>query len=125
MGVALARLNERYLLGQSVESEIVDGKLLSDCSISHAFTGVYCGLSASLGGAKSSHRGCWVCSWYLRAEIKKLLMLRPGIDSVQSVQSQWIGPYTFAYKVGGTWPPATRLLYLFHCHKLTLASAVL
>lgn len=26
-------------------------------------------------------------------------MARPGIDSVQSVQSQWIGPYTFAYKV--------------------------
>eukprot|EP00624_Nannochloropsis_granulata_P001660 evm.model.NODE_18063_length_5345_cov_19.902338.1 len=25
-------------------------------------------------------------------------MARPGIDNVQSVQSQWIGPYTFAYK---------------------------
>jgi solute carrier family 30 (zinc transporter), member 9 len=30
--------------------------------------------------------------------IRKLLMARPGIDNVQSVQSQWIGPYTFAYK---------------------------
>lgn len=25
-------------------------------------------------------------------------MARPGIDNVQSVQSQWVGPYTFAYK---------------------------
>jgi hypothetical protein len=32
------------------------------------------------------------------AGIRKLLMARPGIDNVQSVQSQWIGPYTFAYK---------------------------
>lgn len=55
MGLALARLNERYLLGQAVEPEIVEG-------------------------------------------IRKLLMARPGIDNVQSVQSQWIGPYTFAYK---------------------------
>lgn len=30
--------------------------------------------------------------------IRKLLLARPGIDNVQSVQSQWIGPYTFAYK---------------------------
>lgn len=55
MGLALARLNERYLLGQAVEPEIVE-------------------------------------------DIRKLLMARPGIDNVQSVQSQWIGPYTFAYK---------------------------
>ena len=55
MGLALARLNERYLLGQAVDPEISEG-------------------------------------------IRKLLMARPGIDNVQSVQSQWIGPYTFAYK---------------------------
>jgi hypothetical protein len=25
-------------------------------------------------------------------------MARPGIDNVQSVQSEWVGPYTFSYK---------------------------
>ena len=55
MGIYLARLNQTYLLGQSVDPEIVQG-------------------------------------------IKSILTARPAIEEVHSVQSQWIGPYAFAYK---------------------------
>jgi solute carrier family 30 (zinc transporter), member 9 len=55
MGVYLARLNQKYLLGQAVDSDITVG-------------------------------------------IRKILASRPSIDEVHSEQSQWIGPYAFAYK---------------------------
>lgn len=55
MGIYLARLNQRYLLGQAVEPEITEG-------------------------------------------IKKILMAGKSIDEVHSVQSQWVGPYSFSYK---------------------------
>ena len=55
MGLYLARLNQKYLMGQSVEKDITDG-------------------------------------------IKKLLLARRSVDEVHSVQSQWVGPYSFSYK---------------------------
>jgi len=55
MGLILARLNQRFLLGQAVDHEIVQG-------------------------------------------INEILLNRDSIDSVQSVQSQWTGPYSFSYK---------------------------
>jgi solute carrier family 30 (zinc transporter), member 9 len=30
--------------------------------------------------------------------IKKLLLARRSVDEVHSVQSQWVGPYSFSYK---------------------------
>lgn len=56
VAVTLIRLNQRYLLGQSVEPEIEKG-------------------------------------------IRELLLSRPSIDNVYAVQSQWVGPSTFSYKV--------------------------
>lgn len=56
VAVTLIRLNQRYLLGQSVEPEIEQG-------------------------------------------IRELLLSRPSIDNVYAVQSQWVGPSTFSYKV--------------------------
>lgn len=88
MGLALARLNERYLLGQAVDPEIVDGAFgilrWVVCVLSSFF------LPPNPIGPPTGTR--------THAGIRKLLMARPGIDNVQSVQSQWIGPYTFAYK---------------------------
>jgi len=55
MGLYLARLNQKYLMGQAVETEITDG-------------------------------------------IKRLLLSQRSIDEVHSVQSQWVGPYSFSYK---------------------------
>ena len=55
MGVSLARLNQRYLLGQSVDDDILRG-------------------------------------------IRELLLSRDSIDNVLSVQTQWVGPYSFSYK---------------------------
>jgi len=55
MGLVLARLNQRYLLGQAVDRDIVEG-------------------------------------------INEILMKRDSIENVQSVQSQWTGPYSFSYK---------------------------
>lgn len=55
MGVYLARLNQKFLMGQAVEKEITDG-------------------------------------------IKRLLLARRSVDEVHSVQSQWVGPYSFSYK---------------------------
>ncbi|GMI12382.1 hypothetical protein TrRE_jg6710, partial [Triparma retinervis] len=55
MGLILARLNQRYLLGQAVDREIVEG-------------------------------------------INEILLNRDSIENVQSVQSQWTGPYSFSYK---------------------------
>jgi len=55
MGVYLARLNQKYLLGQAVDTEITEG-------------------------------------------IRRILAARPSIDEVHDEQSQWIGPYAFAYK---------------------------
>jgi solute carrier family 30 (zinc transporter), member 9 len=57
VAVTLIRLNQKYLLGQSVEPEIEQG-------------------------------------------IRELLLARPSIDAVYAVQSQWVGPSTFSYKVG-------------------------
>jgi hypothetical protein len=31
--------------------------------------------------------------------IRAVLLKRPSIDSVHSIQSQWLGPNSFAYKV--------------------------
>lgn len=56
VAVTLIRLNQKYLLGQSVEPEIEQG-------------------------------------------IRELLLSRPSIDNVYAVQSQWVGPSTFSYKV--------------------------
>lgn len=56
VAVTLIRLNQKYLLGQSVEPEIEKG-------------------------------------------IRELLLSRPSIDNVYAVQSQWVGPSTFSYKV--------------------------
>jgi zinc transporter 9 len=55
MGLYLVRLNQNFLLGQSVDPETIDG-------------------------------------------IRKILMARPAIEEVHSVQSQWNGPYSFSYK---------------------------
>lgn len=55
MGMYLARLNQKYLMGQAVEKDITDG-------------------------------------------IKNLLLARRSVDEVHSVQSQWVGPYSFSYK---------------------------
>jgi len=55
MGTILARLNEKYLIGHSVEPEITKG-------------------------------------------INELLLAQPSITNISFVQSQWISPYTFAYK---------------------------
>lgn len=60
VAVTLIRLNQRYLLGQSVEPEIEKG-------------------------------------------IRELLLSRPSIDNVYAVQSQWVGPSTFSYKVRRLW----------------------
>ena len=104
MGAALARLNQRYLLGQAVEGEIVDGKhyyyyyyyyyyylqqqqqqeRLLLLLVVHALVVFIHGFFD------------W---WVMTTGIKQMLLARPGIDNVQSVQSQWVGPYTFAYKV--------------------------
>lgn len=56
VAVTLIRLNQKYLLGQSVEPEIEKG-------------------------------------------IRELLLARPSVDNVYAVQSQWVGPSTFSYKV--------------------------
>lgn len=56
VAVTLIRLNQKFLLGQSVEPEIEQG-------------------------------------------IRELLLSRPSIDNVYAVQSQWVGPSTFSYKV--------------------------
>ncbi|GMF39564.1 unnamed protein product [Phytophthora fragariaefolia] len=56
VAVSLIRLNQKFLLGQSVEPEIEKG-------------------------------------------IRELLLARPSIDNVYAVQSQWVGPSTFSYKV--------------------------
>jgi len=89
MGLALARLNERYLLGQAVDSDIVDGKG-GDARLLHAspFT---------VSTDSNTWRLIFILIWC--KGIKQMLLSRPGIDNVQSVQSQWVGPYTFAYKV--------------------------
>jgi solute carrier family 30 (zinc transporter), member 9 len=55
MGLYLARLNQKYLMGQSVGNEITEG-------------------------------------------IKHILLAQESIDEVHSVQSQWVGPYSFSYK---------------------------
>ena len=55
MGLLLARMNHRFLLGQAVDREITD-------------------------------------------EIEKVLVSRRSIDSIRSVQSQWISSETFSYK---------------------------
>jgi solute carrier family 30 (zinc transporter), member 9 len=55
MGLYLARLNQKYLMGQSVGTEITTG-------------------------------------------IKNILLSQESIDEVHSVQSQWVGPYSFSYK---------------------------
>lgn len=55
MGLYLARLNQKYLMGQSVGVEITEG-------------------------------------------IKNILLAQESIDEVHSVQSQWVGPYSFSYK---------------------------
>ena len=34
----------------------------------------------------------------IEAGIKQLLLARPSIDNVYSVQTQWVGPSTFSYK---------------------------
>ncbi|RLN06076.1 hypothetical protein BBJ28_00022568 [Nothophytophthora sp. Chile5] len=56
VAVSLIRLNQKYLLGQSVEPEIEQG-------------------------------------------IRELLLARPSIDNVYAVQSQWVGPSTYAEDV--------------------------
>lgn len=56
VAVSLIRLNQKFLLGQSVEPDIENG-------------------------------------------IRELLLARPSIDNVYAVQSQWVGPSTFSYKV--------------------------
>jgi zinc transporter 9 len=56
VAIALIRMNQRFLLGQSVEPETEQG-------------------------------------------IKALLLSRPSIDNVYAVQSQWVGPSTFSFKV--------------------------
>ena len=55
VGFNLARLNQKYLLGQAVDVDISQG-------------------------------------------IRAMLTKRPSIDEVHDEQSQWIGPYAFAYK---------------------------
>jgi len=55
MGYSLAKLNQKYLVGHSVDPEITSG-------------------------------------------IRDMLNSRPSIDEVHGEQSQWIGPYAFAYK---------------------------
>lgn len=55
MGIYLVRLNQNFLLGQSVEPEITN-------------------------------------------EIRNILMARPSVEGVHSVQSQWNGPHSFSYK---------------------------
>jgi len=78
VGFYLARLNQQYLLGQSVESGM------------HTHT--YAPLL-------KSHRMC--CGFYaeITEGIRRILLARPAIESVHSIQSQWVGPYTFSYKV--------------------------
>ena len=55
MGLYLARLNQRFLLGQSVDAEIV-------------------------------------------SDISSIILSRASVEGMHSVQSQWIGPNSFAYK---------------------------
>ena len=70
MGLYLARLNQRFLLGQSVDPEIV-------------------------------------------SDISAIIQARASVEGMHSVQSQWIGPNSFAYKaeveIDGTYL-AARLL---------------
>ena len=68
VAVYLARMNQRFLLGQAIDSSIVHS-------------------------------------------IRRIILARPSIEAVHSIQTQWLGPSAFSFKAevdfDGTYPAAT------------------
>jgi zinc transporter 9 len=68
VAVYLARMNQRFLLGQAIDSSIEDS-------------------------------------------IRRIILARPSIEAVHSIQTQWLGPSAFSFKAevdfDGTYPAAT------------------
>ena len=67
VAIYLARMNQRFLLGQAIDTEIVSG-------------------------------------------IRRIILARPSIQAVHSIQTQWLGPSAFSFKAevdfDGTYPAA-------------------
>lgn len=77
VALSLVRLNQRYLLGQSVGP----GALLAACR-------------------QRANRLTLVDCAEIEDDIRRLLLSRPAIDDVYRVQTQWMGPAAFSFKVG-------------------------
>ena len=49
--------------------------------------------------------------------IQEIILSRPAVESVYEVQSQWLGPTTFTYKVAALWGVlGWRPLCVYCCH---------
>lgn len=104
MGLYLARLNQRYLLGQAVDKDIMTS-------------------------IKQVEHSLYACVYIFDRHFKphlhyvdfvQILKSRNSIDDVHSEQSQWIGPTAFIYKA----EVVRSMKEIIHLHCLT-ANAII